>query len=90
MFDFNWEQLWEAILEILFYIPSVIWQRILDALAFLLENIPVPADLAAGIDWSALADMAYFFDVFGVETGLGLVAGAYTIRFLIRRIPVIG
>ncbi|WP_396267051.1 DUF2523 family protein [Ideonella sp.] len=32
----------------------------------------------------------YFLDVFMVQTGIAMVVSAYTTRFIIRRIPVIG
>lgn len=32
----------------------------------------------------------YFLDLFKFGTGVAIIAGAYAVRFMIRRIPVIG
>lgn len=36
------------------------------------------------------AGVWYFLDLFQVSTGVSAVVSAYTLRFMIRRIPVIG
>lgn len=65
---------------------------IFDAVLWVLNAIPVPEwleDLSGnvtGIDPGIL----YFAQPFELSTGLTWVLSAYTLRFLIRRLPVIG
>lgn len=74
------------------WIPRKLWELILDGLATLLEAIPVPSfmsnleSFAGGID----PGIAYFAEPLMISTGVTFVLLAYVIRFVIRRIPVIG
>lgn len=36
------------------------------------------------------SSIAYFLDVFAVKTGISMLVSAYTTRFSIRKVPVIG
>lgn len=68
------------------------WGNVLDGLIYLLNQIPVPdwlAELATnvtGIDPGVL----YFIEPLQIPTGITWLLSAYLIRFLIRRIPLIG
>jgi hypothetical protein len=65
---------------------------VMAALAAIVNAIPVP-------DWFANAGgavanippgVAYLISSMHIESGAGIMVSAYTIRFLIRRIPIIG
>jgi hypothetical protein len=65
---------------------------VLDALASILEAIPVP-DWMQSIDssWSALpSGVWYFAETLNLTYGLTVVVSAYGLRFLIRRLPIFG
>lgn len=78
--------------DLLLYIPLKVWQGMLDSLAGLLEAIPVPSfmsnlgSLFASID----PGIAFFVNGLHLATGATMILSAYVIRFLIRRIPVVG
>jgi len=75
----------------LLYIPRKIFELVMDALAALVEAIPVPDAVAqAKSGMSALAGMGYVADLVSLKAGLALVAGSMLARFLLRRIPGIG
>jgi hypothetical protein len=78
--------------DILLYIPKKVWQWLLEGLANLLNSIPLPgfvADIPA--IFSAIpAEMTWFLEPFNFGPGLLMIGAAYTLRFLIRRLPVIG
>lgn len=78
------------LLEVLLYVPTKVWELILGAVATVLEAIPVPSWMAtdpfAGID----PGIAWMLNEFQIAFGLVVVLGALGIRFLIRRIPLIG
>jgi len=67
-----------------------VWDGVLDGGVSLLEAIPVPdfltnigtQTLPAGLSWAASA--------FELNIGMTIVVSAYTARFILRRIPVIG
>lgn len=66
------------------------FDSILNGLASIYEAIPVP-DFVARMGSYQLPDfMLYITDVFQIYAGLGIVMGSYLVRFLIRRIPIIG
>lgn len=82
----------EWLKELLLFIPLQVWDGILSALATLLEAIPVPAfmenlgSLFGGID----PGIAFFLSSLNFGVGVSMVLSAYVIRFIIRRLPVVG
>lgn len=67
-----------------------VWIQILNGVAALMEWLPVPGFLQ-NIDAFSLPDsVMYFLGLFQVHYGIGLVVGAYVLRFILRRIPLIG
>jgi hypothetical protein len=74
------------------WIPRKLWAELLDSFATFFESLPVPdfiieASAAfAGISGNVL----FFAQKFAVGEGIALVLGAYILRFLLRRIPLIG
>ena len=69
-----------------------LWDTLLGALITVLNAIPVPAWIsgAPGVVSSIPGSVAFFLGAFQIPTGLAIIFGAYTIRFIIRRIPLIG
>ena len=63
-----------------------------DALLYVLELVPVPDWLtAAGTNLGLVpGDVWYFLEPFHFGTGLSWMLGALLLRFMIRRLPVIG
>lgn len=67
-----------------------IWLQILNAVAAFIEWIPVP-DFLQNIDGFQLPDNIIFFTtLFQIPAGLAIMVSAYTIRFFLRRIPIVG
>ncbi|MBE0507898.1 MAG: hypothetical protein IBX50_14495 [Marinospirillum sp.] len=73
-------------LEYLFI--ELILSPVLNALASLLESIPLPDWFTHGT--VSVGSAGYFIAMAEVPAGITMIISAYTIRFLIRRIPVIG
>jgi hypothetical protein len=75
----------KAVLELL-------WDALLGALAGVLEAIPVPAwaDSGAGAFGSMHPTVVWLVEPMQLDTGLTIILAAYGIRFLVRRIPLIG
>ena len=69
-----------------------LWQTLLGALIAVLNAIPVPSWLSSAPTVVGAIDpgVAFFLGALQVPSGLAIVLGAYTIRFFIRRIPLIG
>jgi len=86
------ENILEWFVELLLWIPHKLFELVLDALAAIIEAIPVPSfmedlgSLVGGLDSS----IAYFAGPLQLGTGMTWVFSAMVLRFLIRRIPVIG
>lgn len=68
------------------------WEFIYQGAVEILKAIPVPEWLGSvGALWAAIPDSVLFFlQSFAIPEGLAIVGSAYGIRFLIRRIPIIG
>lgn len=86
------ERILEWLLEVLLWVPHKLFDLVMDAFASIIEAIPVPSvmenlgSLVAGLDSS----IAYFAGPLQIGTGMTWVFSALVLRFLIRRIPVIG
>lgn len=70
----------------------IIWQKILEGLASVLNAIPVPDFFyqASGALSGFPPQLVFALDVLQFDLGLPMILSAYGIRFLIRRIPIIG
>lgn len=79
-------------LDLVAWIPRDLWASLLDALASALEAIPAPDFLSqAGSFFGGIpSSVVYFFQFFAVAEGLGFIVSALVLRFLVRRIPIIG
>lgn len=63
---------------------------VLDAVAGIFSLLPVP-DFMQNVQSYTLPDsMAYYASAFEIPFGVGVIVSAYGIRFLIRRLPVVG
>lgn len=82
----------EWLLDVILWVPKKVFELLLDALAAIIEAIPVPDWLsgAGGLFSSIPASVMYFAEPMHLGTGVGIITSAYVIRFFIRRIPVIG
>lgn len=85
------EQILGWLEEYLIEWPKKIFEAIVDGLVQVLEAIPVPewltgVEILGGLD----PGIAYFAEALMLSEGLAIILGAYVLRFLIRRIPVIG
>lgn len=78
--------------DVLLWVPNKLAELILDGLATLIESIPVPTWLTNASTFLGNIDptIAFFLEGFQFAQGLLIVFAAYVLRFLIRRIPVIG
>ena len=69
-----------------------VWNELLGAFIAVLNAIPVPQWLAdaPSVIASIPSGAAFFMQSLQVPSGLAIIIGAYVIRFIIRRIPLIG
>jgi len=75
-------------------LPIVLLDKFLSAVSVVINEIfsLFPLDFISVFnDFSSVAStLGYFMSPFKIGTGLGFILSAYVIRFLIRRIPIIG
>lgn len=78
--------------ELLLWIPLKVWDGLLDALAGVVEAIPVPSFMENLDSFFASipSGVAFFLGGLNLGTCVSMIIAAYVIRFLIRRLPVIG
>lgn len=78
--------------DLLLWVPRKIWELVLDAMAAMIEGIPVPEWIAnIGDMFDAIPDgVIYFCQALQLPAGVSMILGAYVLRFLIRRLPVVG
>lgn len=78
--------------DLLLWLPRKLWQLISDALASVIEAIPVPSFMEnLGSLFSGMPEgVAYFVGAMALGQGVAIILAAYVIRFVIRRIPLIG
>lgn len=82
----------EWLKDLLLWLPLKVWEMLLDGLATVLESIPVPdfVSTASGAFSSIPGNVLFFANFFALGEGIAMVLSAYAVRFLIRRIPLIG
>lgn len=81
----------EWVVDFVVWAALTVYELFLEGVLAVLEAIPVPEWLS-GADPFASIDpgVVFFIDALQVPEGIAIVLGAYLLRFLIRRIPVIG
>lgn len=68
-----------------------VFDSILQGVASLLVSIPLPDSAVNGTFTGTLAtDVVFFIAPFQLGTGAAFIMSCYTVRFLIRRLPIIG
>lgn len=69
-----------------------LWAELMGALITVLNAIPVPTWLAdaPAVVGSLPPGVSYLAQSFALPQGLSIILGAYVIRFIIRRLPIIG
>lgn len=82
---------WDFFIDTISWLVFTLFELLLIALAAILNAIPVPAWLVSADPFANLhPGVVFFAEAFEIPAGIGILLGAYTIRFIIRRIPVIG
>ncbi|MET0082676.1 MAG: hypothetical protein ABW079_06650 [Sedimenticola sp.] len=78
--------------ELFVWLGQKIFEGIMDASATIVEAIPVPdfVDQAGAKIGQIGSDIGYWIGPFELDYGLSAIISAYTLRFIIRRIPLIG
>lgn len=81
-------QVWDWLV----YVAWEVWDKILSAMGSLLAAIPAPAFYAQADNaiCDGLQGLGSFLSGISFTGPLGLVISAYVLRFVIRRLPVIG
>lgn len=80
------------LMDLLLWIPKKVFELIMDALASVLEALPVPdfiimaADAFSGIS----GNVVFFASKFAIAEGISIYLSALALRFIIRRIPFLG
>ena len=79
-------------LELVLWLPKKIWSLMLEGFATFIESIDPPQFmLDAQSFWGGIpGGIVYFMDFFAVAEGMGMIAAALALRFIVRRIPLIG
>jgi len=67
-----------------------LYDSLITGLAVVVEAIPVPDFLSNIQSVSLPSGVAWFIEPFNIGYGLIAIVGAYTARFILRRIPFIG
>jgi hypothetical protein len=82
----------EWVLEVVLWLPLQLYKLLCEGLVLVLQAIPVPdwMESAATAFGAIPSGVAYFLQAMEIPFGIAVVASAYTIRFLIRRIPFFG
>lgn len=82
------EQIAAWVINVLLMILSWFW----DALLYILELLGIADQIKASATlFDSMPDgVWYFMNIFQIQFGLGAVLIAYLIRFMVRRLPVIG
>lgn len=64
---------------------------LLEGVAAVLDAIPVPSWLVGADPFASLdPGVVFFAEAFQIPAGISIILGAYLIRWLTRRVPVVG
>lgn len=82
----------EWLKDLVEYAALHVWKLLLDGFASVIEAIPVPSffSQAGDLMGSIPATVIYWVSFLQADFGIPLVLGAYLLRWVIRRIPLIG
>lgn len=78
--------------EFVLWLGEKLWELLLAGLATFLEALPVPEFMSSlsGFLGQLPPMVVFFLHYFAVSEGLGFIASALVLRFILRRIPLIG
>lgn len=79
-----------GLIDSLYELIVTIWNSILSGLSSLIESIPAPDFLLSTGTISVHSGVAWGADIFQLGFGLQVIVSAYTLRFILKRIPGIG
>jgi len=85
-------QILEWFWQLVTFLPKLLWEYIGDAVVTYIEEIPVPSWMqnSSSLGSVITPEMAYFMQGFALSEGLAIIGSALLLRFLVRRIPIIG
>jgi hypothetical protein len=77
---------------VLLYIPQQLFTWVADAIIVIVDAIPLPAWYADVVlsSGSVGNGMLWAVNFLSLDAGLPIVLSAYSVRFFIRRLPVVG
>lgn len=78
------------LVDLFLWLPRMVLDAFLLGALAGIESIPVPAWLAGATFGDIDPGIAYFATAFQIPTGVGIILGAYAVRFVIRRLPIVG
>jgi hypothetical protein len=80
------------ILDLVLWLPRKLFEIVLDALSRVIEAIPVPNFInEASLNLSGISEgVAWTAGVIELEYGITVVIAASVLRFIVRRLPIIG
>lgn len=75
-----------------FFTSLILWayESVVMGLASFFDAIPLPAFLTNMTSYRLPDVVAWAAEPFALPSGVAIIATAYTLRFIIRRLPVIG
>lgn len=81
-----------ALLDTLWLIAQYAFQQVVEALVEFLRWIPVPGFISSAGEYlqSIPPEASWILSVFAFNEGIAMVMGACVLRFIVRRIPLIG
>ena len=84
----TWDKFWETIQSLFDWL----FGKILDALIAMLSAIPVPDFIqnAGSAIQQSFGYMTWGAGMLELEFGMAVCFGAYLLRFMIRRLPIVG
>ena len=78
-------------LDAALWVFHTVYELLLQGLLVVVNALPVPSWLAGSDPFSSIdPGIAWFLEALQIPEGIAIVLGAYVIRFLIRRLPVVG
>ncbi len=67
-----------------------LWESVLNGLATTFEALPIPDFMSDVGTYSIPPGVSWAAESLQIDLGLAIVVSAYTARFILRRVPVIG
>lgn len=90
---FQWLQdSFDWMIDFILGFPEYLFSLVVDAAIAFFKWLPVPSffNAAASAFSNVPPEVVFFAQAFRIGEGVTLVLGAYLLRFIIRRIPIIG